>query len=66
MPIYIESYRNRDYCGTRYNWVTHSMIMVYITAGVMVATWIVLGIYLWWVVKSGYEDTLNFAEGDSA
>lgn len=42
------------------------MIMAYITAGVMVATWIVLGLYLWWVVKSGYEDTLSFTEGDSA
>lgn len=41
------------------------MIMVYITAGVMVAAWIVLGVYLWWVVKSGYEDTLDLAEGES-
>lgn len=23
-------------------------------------------IYLWWVVKSGYEDTLDLAEGESA
>lgn len=42
------------------------MIMVYITAAVMIATWIVLGLYLWWVVKSGYEDTLEFTEAESA
>jgi hypothetical protein len=42
------------------------MIMAYITAGVIVATWIALGIYLWWVVTSGYEDTLQLQESDLA
>lgn len=42
------------------------MLMAYITTAVMVATWIVLGLYLRWVVRSGYEDTLEFTEGDSA
>lgn len=38
------------------------MIMVYITIGVMVGAWIVIGLYIWWVVKSGYEDSLQFTE----
>lgn len=39
---------------------------MYITAGMMVATWVVVGLYIRWVVTSGYEDTLQFTEGDSA
>lgn len=42
------------------------MLMAYITAGVIVATWITLGIYLWWVVASGYEDSLQLQESDLA
>lgn len=39
---------------------------MYLTTAVMVATWIVLGLYIRWVVKSGYEDTLQFTEDELA
>lgn len=40
------------------------MIMLYLTIGFMVAAWIVLGAYIYWVTSSGYEQSVP--AGDSA
>lgn len=41
-----------------------AMIMAYMTVGFMVVPWLLLLLYIRWIVRSGYEDSISLSGGE--